>query len=235
MYHLANYILVEGPLTNNGQKYLDDHGITWKNPYPSNSMSYYISYPYNSSKPTKVWGFEVEHQANLGFLPGLLKNMVLSYNVSIVRSETYIKSYAMTDPHWIYTNSRFGVDSALYFAPSYSDLKQKLEGQPELYGNAALGYDIAGFSVRLSLFFQSEFTTAYSADGRNDIVTNKMTRLDLALKQQITNNIAVMVNLNNLTSVDESTSYKNRTTGWTLLYNSQNYGMTADAAVRITF
>jgi TonB-dependent receptor len=235
MYHLANYILVEGPLTNNGQKYLDDNGITWKNPYPSNSMSYYISYPYNSSKPTKVWGFEVEHQANLGFLPGLLKNMVLSYNVSIVRSETYIKSYAMTDPHWIYTNSRFGVDSALYFAPSYSDLKQKLEGQPELYGNAALGYDIAGFSVRLSLFFQSEFTTAYSADGRNDIVTNKMTRLDLALKQQITNNIAVMVNLNNLTSVDESTSYKNRTTGWTLLYNSQNYGMTADAAVRITF
>ena len=91
---MPNFILVEGPLTGNGQKYLDDNGINWKNPFSSNNMSYYISYPYNSSKPTKVWGFEIEHQANLGFLPGLLKNLVLSYNVSLVHSETYIKSYA---------------------------------------------------------------------------------------------------------------------------------------------
>jgi outer membrane receptor protein involved in Fe transport len=110
-----------------------------------------------------------------------------------------------------------------------------MEGQPELYGNAALGYDIGGFSVRLSLFFQSEYTSAYSADGKNDIVTNKLTRLDLALKQQITNNIAVMVNLNNLTNADESTAYKSRVAGWKLQNSSTNYGMTADAAVRVTF
>ena len=30
------------------------------------------------TKPTRVWGFEVEHQANLRFLPGLLSNIILS-------------------------------------------------------------------------------------------------------------------------------------------------------------
>jgi len=30
--------------------------------------------------------------------------------------------------------------------------KQKLEGQPEFFGNASLGYDIGGFSVRILSF-----------------------------------------------------------------------------------
>ena len=235
MYHLANFILVEGPLTNNGQNYLDENGIRWKNPFPSNSQSYYISYPYSSTKPTRVWGFEVEHQANLGFLPGALKYLVLSYNLSVVRSETYIKSYANNDSIWTLTNFRGVIDSTLGLAPTYFDVKQKLEGQPELYGNVGLGYDIGGFSVRLSLFYQSEYTTAYSADGRNDIVTSSVTRLDLSLKQQITDNFAVLVNVNNLTNTDEETSYKNRATGWNLLYTRTNYGLTADAALRYTF
>jgi len=234
MYHLANFILVEGPLTNNGQNYLDENGIDWKNPFPSNSMSYYISYPYSSTKPTRVWGFEVEHQANLGFLPSVFKYLVLSYNVSVVRSETYIKSFANTDSIWTRTVFRGVVDSTLGLAPTYFDVKQKLEGQPELYGNVGLGYDIGGFSVRLSLFYQSEYTSSYSADGKNDIVTSAVTRLDLSLKQQITNNIAVMVNVNNLTNTDEETSYRSRVTGWQLLYTRTNYGLTADAALRIT-
>ena len=106
-----------------------------------------------------------------------------------------------------------------------------MEGQPELYGNVGLGYDIGGFSARLSLFYQSEYTSAYSADGKNDIVTSSLTRLDLSLKQQITSNFAVMVNVNNLTNTDEETLYKNRITGWKLLYTRTNYGLTADAAV----
>ena len=235
MYHLANFILVEGPLTGNGQKYLDDNGINWKNPFSTNNMSYYISYPYSSSKPTKVWGFEIEHQANLGFLPGLLKNLVLSYNVSLVHSETFIKSFANNKPDTVVTHSRFGDQTTIYFTPTYFDVKQKLEGQPEFYGNVGLGYDIGGFSARLSLFYQSDYTSSYSADGKNDIVTSSVTRLDLSLKQQVTSNFAILVNVNNLTNTDEETSYKNRTTGWKLLYTRTNYGLTADAALRITF
>jgi hypothetical protein len=120
-----------------------------------------------------------------------------------------------------------------YYA-KYVDLKQKLEGQPELFGNVALGYDIGGFSARVSLFFQGEYTQTYSTDGTADIIVNKLSRWDLALKQQITSAIAVMLNVNNFTNVEENTSIKNRNTGWNLLYTSDNYGITADLGVQIT-
>ena len=52
--------------------------------------TYQLTIPYNSPQLTKVWGFELEHQVNCVFFPGLLKNIVLSYNASIVRSETHL-------------------------------------------------------------------------------------------------------------------------------------------------
>ena len=107
------------------------------------------------------------------------------------------------------------------------------KGQPEFFGNAALGYDIGGFSARISLFFQSEYTSQYSADGRTDVVTNSLNRWDLSLKQQITNKIALILNINNLTNVDESTSVNNRINGWTLPNTSVNYGLTADLGVQV--
>ena len=63
----------------------DSMGIKFINDIPPFSGTpYSIIYPYNSSKPTRVWGFEVEHQANFRYLPGLLSNIVLSYNFSIL-------------------------------------------------------------------------------------------------------------------------------------------------------
>jgi len=84
MYHIINGANVQG------QNVLDSLGIPWKQPF--NDLEYFLTYPYNSNEPTRVWGFEVEHQANLRFLPGLLQNVVLSYNFTIVRSETQIIS-----------------------------------------------------------------------------------------------------------------------------------------------
>jgi TonB-dependent receptor len=228
MYHIAENLLVN---KSEAQSYLDSVGINWKNPF--GPTSYYITYPYTSSEPTHVWGFEIEHQMNTSFLPGLLKNFVLSYNVSFVRSETYIRSYVWAER--IDTGYVRGVPqiNKTYYA-KYIDLKQKLEGQPELFGNAALGYDIGGFSARVSLFFQGEYTKTYSPDGTADLIVNKLSRWDIALKQQITSAIAVMLNVNNLTNVEENTSIKNQTTGWNLLYTSNNYGVTADLGVQIT-
>ena len=80
------------------------------------------------------------------------KNVVLSYNASIVRSETSLIG-AKTD-------TTFTIIGGIPF-PSYTDhaieYKQQLEEQPEFFGNIALGYDIAGFSGRISVFHQSEY------------------------------------------------------------------------------
>ena len=88
--------------------------------------------------------------------------------------------------------------------------------------------------MRLSLFHQAEYNFSFSASGTSDQVINSYTRFDLALKHQITSNIAVMVNVNNLTNIDESNSILNRSTGWKLLNTSEIYGLTADLGVRLT-
>ena len=236
MFHYAYQVQIDGAVTQNGQKYLDSVGIKWKDPFDP-SVSYYLFYPYSSSQPTHVWGFEITHQMNMGFLPGLLKNFVISYNLSLIRSETNIRAFVNDDTIWLPVKNRFGVVTG-YSAnpvPRYFDSKQKLEGQPEFFGNASLGYDIGGFSARISLFFQSEYTSHYSADGRTDIITNSLTKWDLSLKQQIASYLAVVLNINNLTNADESTSVKNRINGWTLPYHNENYGLTADLGAQITF
>jgi len=234
MFHYANQVQIDGAVTQNGQKYLDSVGIKWKDPFDQ-SVSYYLFYPYTSSKPTHVWGFEVNHQMNMGFLPGFLKNFVISYNLSLIKSETYIRAFVNDDTVWQKSVFRGVTTYTASVVPRYFDSKQKLEGQPEFFGNASLGYDIGGFSARISLFFQGEYTTQYSADGRTDIITNSLTKWDLSLKQQIASYIAVMLNVNNLTNSDESTSIKNRITGWVLPYHNENYGLTADLGVQLTF
>jgi TonB-dependent receptor len=217
-----------------GNSIIDVLGISWRSPHTG---AYALTAPYNSPKPTKVWGFELEHQMDFRFLPGFLKNLVLSWNASLVRSETYIVA---TDTFSVWVKRPTG------FPPPFDSIsvqivdnkiverKQKLEGQPEFYANVALGYDVAGFSVRLSMFHQSEYNQSFSSSGLADQVINTYTRWDLALKYEFSRHVAVMLTLSNLTNIDERNSIYNRRTGWKLVNTSENYGMTADLGVRLT-
>ena len=215
-----------------GNPIIDTLGIRWRTPHTG---SYALTAPYNSAKPTKVWGLEFEHQMNFNFLPGFLKNLVLSYNASLVRSETYIIA---TDTFSVQVRQSTGLpppfDSITIPITNNKivEKKQKLEGQPEFFANVALGYDFGSFSVRLSLFHQSEYNRSFSASGLSDQVVNSFTRIDLALKHDVTENISLLLNLNNLTNTDESNSIYNRSTGWKILNTSEQYGMTADLGVR---
>jgi outer membrane receptor protein involved in Fe transport len=215
-----------------GNALIDTLGVAWRTPHTG---SYALTIPYNSFKSTKVWGFEFEHQMNFNFLPGFLKNFVLSYNASIVRSETFLVSTdTVTVLRKIFVP---GFDSILvpFTSNEIAETKQKLEGQPEFYGNIALGYDIDGFSARLSVFHQAEYNQSFSGSGTTDEVVNAFTRLDLALRQQITPNIAVVMNVNNLTNIEERTSVVNRGAGLKLLNTRELYGLTADVGVRLTW
>jgi len=208
---------------------LDTLGITWR-PDIVAGAPIALTYTVNSSQPTKVWGFEIEHQANLGFLPGYLSHIVLSYNLSILRSETWVLSYR--------TDTTYSIKPPIPFPlPSYKtrliETKQKLEGQPELFGNVAVGYDLGGFSGRLSVFFQGEYNRSYSAGRLNDPVVKDFSRWDLSLRQRITPNVSVFFNINNLTSVQEEVYTTDRVHNWEVLRSSQQYGLTADLGIRV--
>ena len=125
MFHLINGITVDRPTI------LDSLGIQWKSPFGQQQL-YDLTYPYNSSKPTRVWGFEVEHQANLFFLPGLLSHIILSYNISLVKSETYIassKTVTWRDSIEVFPGTWVPRDNSKI---DLVEVKRKLEGQPEL-------------------------------------------------------------------------------------------------------
>jgi TonB-dependent receptor len=221
MYHMLNRF---GTV---GDTLIQRFGIKWAS--QMKTTPYELTLPYNSPKPTKVWGFEFEHQFNFHFLPGLLKNFVLTYNASIVRSEAYIwgskidSSYVvLPGPMHIKIWNKYNVLELR---------KQKLEGMPEFFGNVALGYDIGGFSGRLSLYHQGEHNVSYSADGLSDLVTNAFTRVDLALKQKINKNISILINISNLTNIEDGNSIVNRVFNRRLFNQSEKYGLTADFGI----
>jgi TonB-dependent receptor len=228
MYHMLNDFNTKA--VRNSQGVLQDtlmrrFNINWPNLMAS--TPYNLTLPYNSPEPTKVWGFEFEHQINFHFLPGLLKNIVLSYNASLVRSETIIygsKNISYIDsvpiPHIVFTNILV-------------ERKQKLEGMPEFFGNISLGYDLGGFSFRVSLFHKGKHNVSFSADGQEDQETNEFTRIDLALKYKFTDYLSAFLNVNNITNVEDGASMLNRVYDRRLFDQSEKYGLTADFGVTL--
>ncbi len=82
------------------------------------------------------------------------------------------------------------------------ETKQKLEGQPEFFGNLAVGYDIGGFSGRVSVFYQGEYNRSYSAGRRNDpVVVPFYSAGTFRSASGLTQNISIFFSLNNFTSV----------------------------------
>ncbi len=224
MYHMLN------DFGTTGDSLLQRFGIGW--PSQMLGTAYSLTLPYNSPKPTKVWGFEFEHQVNFNFLPGLLKNIVLSYNASIVRSEAYIWTARLDS---VFYDPPGPIKGAWKKFNTLHEAKRKLENMPEFFGNIALGYDIGRFSGRVSLYHQGEHNVSYSASGLSDVVTNAYTRVDLALRQGISKNISLFLNVNNLTDVEEGTSVRNRVFDRNLFNMSEKYGTTADFGVIAEF
>jgi TonB-dependent receptor len=221
MFHILN----EAPVS--GDSLSSAYGVTQKSPIAG---TYLLTMPYNSNKPTKVWGFEFEHQCNSGFLPGYWGNFVLSYNLSITRSETYL---LQNDTVTVYVS-----DPIFGSLPTVKNFmvqkKHKMEDQPEFYGNVSLGYDLGDFSARVSMFFNDKYTTSYNADGSH-VDVNSFKRWDLSLKQQLTHNIALTLIVNNFTNAREGTSKQSQyQSSWYWLTSEERYGMTADLGLKVT-
>ena len=193
--NIKGLVQATNPIRLFGANAIDSLGIHWSSypiQYPFYKNSSYLLYTYyNSPKPTRIWGFEVEHQANFRYLPGLLKNIVLNYNLTFLRSETWT-----LDVTQIETTQTMDV---------ISYKRQKLSDLPEFLANVNLGYDIDGFSFRISYFYQGE----YPIDNYLGIPIkeNKLSRLDIAIRQQILRNISIVLNANNITNSEEEALY----------------------------
>lgn len=209
----------------------DSLGIRYINDIAPFTATYSIIYPYNSDKPTKVWGFEVEHQANLQYLPGLLSNIVLSYNFSVIRTETYTPSVKTQEYLVQLPGSPFPTKKIKVI---YSEDKTRITNSPDFFGNISLGYDIGGFSGRISYFYQGEFYNGFSADGQSNNIQRKFGRMDLSLKQKITDNLSIGINVNNLTNAEEGSDMEDVIYNYRLRTSSYRYGTSGDLWLRVS-
>ena len=204
-----------------GVSYLESLGINWSSfqvNFPFDNNSGYSLYTYfNSPKPTHIWGFEIEHMANFRFLPGLFKNFVLNYNLTFLRSE-----------EWKFDLNRIGSTTETLLVGK----KQKMDNILEFFANVVLGYDMNGFSFRISYFYQgaNPITRDYY---KLQIVKNNLSRLDISVKQHVLKNISVILNLNNITNSKEEFSFSSDSGNTWQTAQAYRYGFNFDFGIGV--
>jgi TonB-dependent receptor len=183
--------------------------------------SFLINEPINTNG-TEVKGLEFDLQANMKFLPGVLKYFVVRGNFTLIESVTHIPRFTIERDNSVFPPKD---------TPIFYETDERMEGQPSRFGNIALGYDKGGFSGRLSVFFQDDYVTSVSNIGRRDIMQKGYSKWDLALKQEIQKyNMEIMLNITNISNMYEGTYYKYKD----LDIESSIYDMLIDLGVRIT-
>ncbi len=192
---------------------------------PSFTKGFFTSFPVNNEEIVDLWGIELDWQTNFWYLPGLLRGMVLNINYTHIFSEsTYPRTITKTE--WIVDQWGFPAQKIIY---EYSTYRDRLIDQPDDIANVVLGYDLGGFSARLSLLYQTDIfqQTAFLPEMR--MSTDDYWRWDFSIKQELpVRGLQVFMNVNNISATHDRTLI--RGTGFPT--SDDFYGMTLDLGLR---
>jgi TonB-dependent receptor len=174
---------------------------------------------------SKIRGVEIDAQTNLSSLNGFVKGFVIGANITLLKTETFYpffdyKVVSIPEPPFV---KSIAIDT-LRGGP--------VANQPKLIGNLMLGYELKGFSGRISYTYQDDKLATLTGFDETDIYTGSAGRLDLALKQKINKRLTVMFNLNNITNTPERSlipGFNN------LLIEDERFGMTGDIGLQLKF
>ncbi|MEM9888096.1 MAG: TonB-dependent receptor [Bacteroidota bacterium] len=175
-----------------------------------------------NSDVATVYGYEIDLQTNLSFLPKPLDGLVLNANYSRLFSETEVFF--------------FTVEQQLIqpFPPIFETIVTNLDRQVQMISqvphifNASLGYDLKNFSARVSCIYQASKANGYSRNKDFDTFTLELWRWDASAKYKIGNNWSIFLNLNNISNQQDITFTRNEN----FLNNIQTYGMTGTTGIQ---
>lgn len=188
--------------------------------WPNNRGFEYRSYV-NSDVAT-VYGYEIDLQTNLSFLPKPLNGLVLNANYSRLFSETEVFF--------------FTIEQRLIqpFPPIFETLVTNLDRQVQMISqvphifNGSIGYDFKNFSARVSCIYQASKANGYSRNKDFDSFTLELWRWDASAKYKIGDHWSIFLNLNNITNQQDITFTRNEN----FLNNIQTYGMTGTTGIQ---
>jgi TonB-dependent receptor len=176
----------------------------------------------NLKEASYVRGFELDWQTNFWYMPSILRGIVLNVNYTHVKSEAIYPFQKWT------RRSRF----SWY----YKDTTRtgRLLDQPNDILNLTIGYDIGGFSARLSFnYTDNVFTYSDPAQAELDRYTAPYSRWDFTAYQKLPwlEGLQVYLNVNNIADRPD----RRYSSVLEKLANVQYYGRTADLGVRYSF
>ena len=163
-----------------------------------------LSTPINTNGLSTVKGFEIDYQANLRALPGLLKNITFGINYTRAFSDSWLRQYQVTldsisyinQAPWIVEHKTYNIG----FRPG------RLPTQPDHILNMSIGYDIGNFSGRFSTFFQGRSLSGVGRIETADTYVEDFLRYDISLRYRVNENLSFLVTGVNLTSTADITS-----------------------------
>lgn len=185
-----------------------------------NTHSTYNVYTFvNDSYKINDYGMELDWQTHFWYLPGPLSGLVLGINY------THIFSKAQYPFTYTKVNNR----SIQYIDTSFTD---RLLYQPDDIANFSLGFDYKGFSIRVSLLYQTDIFTGPNFWPQLRSHSSAYRRWDLVAKQELPwFGIQVYGNINNLNSENDVSVIQ----GGGVPISQQDYGLTADLGLRFKF
>jgi len=145
--------------------------------------------PMNDPEKAYLRGIEFSWQTHLWYLPGVLSGIVLDLNLSLMSSNQLYPSFELKPKTGFLTP-----DTLVYQTTSGS-----LQNQPSAIYNAIIGWDYKGFSSRISFRYQQKTLTSVDTRfGLQDSYYDNVLLVDLSLKQQIWEGLAVFANASNI-------------------------------------
>jgi TonB-dependent receptor len=188
--------------------------------------NYYLT-SYANSPKAKVWGVELDMQTSLKFLSFPFNGIVVGANLSRLFSET--------EKYWFTTKDTTYRDPVTGVIVTESEVLAKyrkivIPGQVPYIFNMSVGYDLKGFSFRISGVFQDTYLELPGVqDIENEYFWN-FWRWDISIKQHINKKISIFTNMININSQKEEI-FKNKDVNSPV--RIQDYGMAINFGVTV--
>ncbi len=199
---------------------LVDSEMAAANGWPNNS-GYQLG-SYTNLGESKVWGYEFDLQTNLSFLPKPFNGFVFNIN--------YARLFSETDFYFLTSESILVIPFPPVIETIYTNNQRTVSmpsQSPHIF-NMSVGFDLKGFSARLSGAFQGTKARSYSLNKDFDRFDLEFWRWDASVKQKINKNWSLFVNFTNLNNQQDISFTRNEN----YINTIQTFGWTATAGLQ---
>lgn len=173
----------------------------------------YLLNSFSNFPQSEVYGFEIDLQTNLSFLPAPFNGLVANINYARLFSQT--TTFFLTSESFFFPFFRVEYESNAREVAMPSQVPHIL--------NLSIGYDFKKFSARVSGIYQGTNATLYNQNKDFDRFTMDFWRWDASMKQRIGQHFSLFLNVNNFTNQRDVSFIRDER----FLSSVQIYGMTA--------